>query len=139
MIMSIGRSRIGTISSGPMSLDDTSGFYQKKKKKKKKNLKFWHRSDEWLVNNTTYPTHSNNSSYVGYWGAISGQRVGPLFIISHTAYMNAASYKSVVKEVMSPYYHSLSGHNIFQQDEARYHTARSVLSFLKGQGVKVIK
>ena len=134
MIMSIGRSWIGTISSGPMSLDDTSGFYQKKK-----NPKFWHRSDEWLANNMTYPTHSNNSSCVGYRGAISGQRVGPLFIISHTAYMNAASYKSVVKKVMIPHYHSLSGHNIFQQDEARYHTSRSVLSFLKGQGVKVIK
>ena len=53
--------------------------------------------------------------------------------------MNAASFKSVMEEVMIPYYNSLSGHNIFQQYGARYHTAHSVLSFLKDQGVEVMK
>ena len=104
-----------------------------------KKPKVWRRSDERLVNNMTYPTHSANSSYVGYWDAISGQGVGPLFIIPHNTHMNAASFKSVMEEVMIPYYHSLSGHNIFQQDGARYHTAHSVLSFLKDQGVEVMK
>ena len=86
-----------------------------------------------------YTTHSVNSFYIEYWGAISGQGVGPLFIIPHTTHMNAAFYKSVMEEVMVSYYHSLFGHNIFQQDGARYHTARSILSFLEGQGVEVMK
>ena len=53
--------------------------------------------------------------------------------------MNTASFKSVMEEVMIPYYNSLSGHYIFQQDGATYHTARSVLSFLEDQGVEVMK
>ena len=53
--------------------------------------------------------------------------------------MNTASFKSVMEEVMIPYYNSLSGHYIFQQDGAQYHTARSVLSFLEDQGVEVMK
>ena len=59
----------------------------------------------------------------------------PYSSIPHTTHMNTASFKSVMEEVMIPYYNSLSGHYIFQQDGATYHTARSVLSFLEDQGV----
>ena len=79
----------------------------------------------------THPTHTANRSYVGYWGAISGQGVGLLFIIPHTTHVNAASFKSVMEEAMIPYYNSLSGYYIFQQYGATYHTARSVLFFLE--------
>ena len=44
-----------------------------------------------------------------------------------------------MKEIMIIYYHRLFDHTIFQQDGARYHTAHSVLSFLKDQGVEVMK
>ena len=104
-----------------------------------KKPRVWRRPDERLAYNMIHPTHTANCSYVGYWGAISGQGVGPLFIIPHTTHMNTASFKSVMEEVMIPYYNSLSGHYIFQQDGATYHTARSVLSFLEDQGVEVMK
>ena len=47
-----------------------------------------------------YPTHSANSFYSGYWGDISDLGVGSLFIIPHNTHMNAASFKSVMEEVI---------------------------------------
>ena len=86
-----------------------------------------------------HSTHTANRSYVGYWGAISGQGVGPLFIIPHTTHMNTAFFKSVMEEVIIPYYNSFFVYYIFQQDGATCHTARNILSFLKDQGVEVMQ
>ena len=53
--------------------------------------------------------------------------------------MNTAFFKSVMEEVIIPYYNSFFVYYIFQQDGATCHTARNILSFLKDQGVEVMQ
>ena len=104
-----------------------------------KNPRIWCRPDDLFLDNIPPPPDPADCHYVRYWGAISGQGVGPLSIVPQNTHVNSTFFKGLLEEVMIPYYRSLSGHNIFQQDGTRHHTARSVLSFLEDQEVEVMK
>ena len=79
------------------------------------------------------------SSSMFVTGAISGQGRGPIKIVAHETTMKADPYKDTMEQIMIPYYKSLPDRIIFQQDGARHHTAKSVLSFLKEQRVEIMK
>ena len=53
--------------------------------------------------------------------------------------MTAASYKKIIGQLMIPDHQNLPDRVTLKQDGTRYHTAKSVLSFLEEQRVEVMK
>ena len=51
---------------------------------------------------------------------------GPIYVLPQKTTMKAALYQDILKDYLLPHYKI---GNIFQQDNARYHTTKEVLNF----------
>ena len=95
----------------------------------------WSRADERLDPSVMHGTHAQNRSYVGYWASISMDGTGPIYVLPHKTTMKAALYQDILKDYLLPHYKI---GNIFQQDNARYHTTKEVLNFFRDHDVTVM-
>jgi hypothetical protein len=80
-------------------------------------------------------THVKNQSYVGYWATISKDGVGPIHVPPHNTTMKTGLLQYVLEKLLLPHYNI---GDIFQRDNARYHTARSTTNFLREHNVTVL-
>ena len=72
------------------------------------------------------------------WGMISSTGVGP--IVRFHGNINASVYKELLWQHTLPHFHKGTVETpIFMQDNAPYHEAKTVLSFLEEKGIAVMK
>ena len=77
------------------------------------------------------------SNSVMIWGCFSWHGMGPM--VKLEGRMNASRHGQLVKNTVSPFMKKTMGRkNIFQQDNAPIHTAKSILKIFKNLKMKVL-
>ena len=71
------------------------------------------------------------------WAAFGNSKLGRLFFVEQNAKMNAAMYKMVLQKHLKASMR-MTGTEVFMQDGAPCHTARSVTAWLNDQDVPVL-
>jgi hypothetical protein len=90
--------------------------------------------EEWLDKNLQ-PTFKSGRTAVGVWSCYCGNEMGPLVIIPKGGRMNQHRYIETCKKYFVPFYRRMKrkyGKDVvIQEDNAPWHTAKSVQKFWK--------
>jgi hypothetical protein len=78
---------------------------------------------------------AKSQHYVRYWDTISKDGVGPIHVLPYHTTMKIGLLQDVLEKHLLPHYNI---DDIFQRDNAQYHTARSTTNSLKEHNVTVL-
>lgn len=85
------------------------------------------------------PTFKSGRSVAGVWGAISWDFKSKLYFLKKGERMNAKKYIAVLEEAGLEHYNKIKakrGSCIWQDDGAKYHTAKATKAWLKEKGIE---
>ena len=88
------------------------------------------------------PTFKSGRETIGVWGVISLGKKGSLQIIKKGGRINAKRYVRILHDAAIPFYQEIyerHGIALWQQDGAKYHTAKMTMAYLEAHGVLVMK
>ena len=89
------------------------------------------------------PSFKSGRTSLGVWSCFCGDEMGPLVVIPKEGTMTAERYKETLKKYFIPFYRRMKrkygSSVIMQQDNASWHKAGVITSFLATQKVKFIR